>query len=77
MGKHWCWIFISGDEIRSFPSFLQLKDKERQMIKERFKVRRCWMVSEHPLVDWDTQICLRRRPLGDQQGREGPQTVEM
>lgn len=41
---------------------LQLKDKERQMIKERFKVRRFWMVSEHPLVDWDTQICLRRRP---------------
>jgi len=23
-----------------FPSLLQLKDKERQMIKERFKVRR-------------------------------------
>lgn len=36
----WFWCIIFGDEIKSFPSLLQLKDKERQIIKERFKVRR-------------------------------------
>lgn len=40
VGKQWCWDFISGNEIKTFLSLLQLKDKERQMIKERFKVRR-------------------------------------
>lgn len=40
MGKH-CLKYVSGHDIKFFSSFLQLKDKERQMIKERFKVRRC------------------------------------
>lgn len=56
---------------------LQLKDKERQMIKERFKVRRYWMVSEHALVDWDTQICLRKETSWSSAGQGRSISVEM
>ncbi|KAF2976009.1 hypothetical protein EK904_010983, partial [Melospiza melodia maxima] len=54
--------YISERNLPVFQPGVKLKDKERQMIKERFKVRRCWVVSEHPCLI-GTQICLRRRPL--------------
>lgn len=44
------------------------------MIKERFKVRRCWVVSGHPWLI-ETQICLRRRPLVIPRGGKEHQTL--
>lgn len=66
MGKH-CCKFVSGHEIKLFSSFLQLKDKERQMIKERFKVRKEVLndVKIIPLFfgAGRPRICRRRRPI--------------